>query len=53
MEENKQGQDKIFTKIWFEEAEDNDPFTAAECYVCGYNLYEDLVGKLSLNICFF
>lgn len=49
MEENNKDQDRIHTKIWFEEAEDTNPFAAAECYVCGYNLYEDLVGKLSLT----
>ncbi len=35
------------TKIWFEEPEDNNPFSAKNSYVHGYNLYEDVLPNSS------
>lgn len=37
----------IYSRIWEEEAEKNNPFIAAACYCHGYNVYGDLLGKVS------
>lgn len=37
----------INTKIWNEEAEKDNPFAAAKCYCSGYDVYGDLLGKVS------
>lgn len=33
----------IYTKIWDEEPEPNNPFAASSCYCHGYNVYEDIL----------
>ncbi len=40
--------EQITTKIWREEAEPDNPFAAAACYCSGYDVYSDLLGKISL-----
>ncbi|PCI22399.1 MAG: citryl-CoA lyase [Piscirickettsiaceae bacterium] len=40
-------QEKISTKIWYEEEEPNNPFAANACYCSGYDVYGDLLGKVS------
>ena len=40
-------QEKINTKIWFEEEEPDNPFAAKTSYCSGYNVYGDLLGKIS------
>jgi citrate synthase len=35
----------IRTRIWREEAEPDNPFSAAACYCHGYNVYGEVVGK--------
>ncbi|MBV1898050.1 MAG: citryl-CoA lyase [Cycloclasticus sp.] len=40
-------QEKINTKIWFEEEEPDNPFAAKASYCSGYNVYGDLLGKIS------
>ena len=37
----------IPTNIWKEEAEPDNPFSAATCYCFGYDVYGDLLGKAS------
>jgi len=37
----------IHTKIWREEAEDDNPFAAKRCFCSGYDVYGDLLGKIS------
>lgn len=39
--------DVIHTRIWEEEAEPDDPFSAAACYCAGYDVFGDLLGKAS------
>ena len=39
--------EKITTKIWFEEEEPNNPFAAKRSYCSGYDVYGDLLGKIS------
>lgn len=39
--------EKFFSKIWGEEAEADDPFTAARCVCAGYDVYGDLLGKIT------
>ena len=40
--------EQITTKIWREEAEADNPFAASACYCAGYDVYGDLLGKVSL-----
>jgi citrate synthase len=40
-------QEQITTKIWSEVAEDDNPFAAAACYCSGFDVYGDLLGKVS------
>jgi citrate synthase len=40
-------QEKINTKIWFEEEEPDNPFAAKKSYCSGYDVYGDLLGKIS------
>jgi len=37
----------IHTHIWHEESEDDNPFAAKRCYCSGYDVYGDLLGKIS------
>lgn len=37
----------IYSRIWEEEAEKNNPFAASTCYCHGYDVYGDLLGKIS------
>ena len=37
----------ITTKIWFEEEEPDNPFAAKTSYCSGYDVYGDLLGKIS------
>lgn len=39
--------DFISTRIWQEEPEADNPFAAARCYCSGYDVYGELLGKLS------
>mgnify|MGYP002700428253 CR=1 FL=1 len=39
--------EKITTKIWFEEPEADNPFAAKTSYCSGYDVYGDLLGKVS------
>ena len=39
--------EKITTKIWFEEEEPDNPFAAKTSYCSGYDVYGDLLGKVS------
>lgn len=39
--------DVIHTSLWQEEAEADDPFSAAVCRLSGYDVYGDLLGKAS------
>ncbi len=40
--------EQITTKIWREEAESDNPFAAAKSYCAGFDVYGDLLGKISL-----
>lgn len=40
--------EQITTKIWREEAEPDNPFAAAKSYCAGFDVYGDLLGKISL-----
>lgn len=40
-------QETIKTAIWHEEPEADNPFAAAACYCSGYDVYGDLLGKIS------
>lgn len=40
-------QEKIYSKIWEEIPEDNDPFAASACYCSGYDVYGDILKKAS------
>ena len=46
--QDKAPQEQITTKIWREEAEPDNPFAAKACYCSGYDVYGDLLGKISL-----
>ena len=37
----------ITTKIWFEEEEPDNPFAAKTSYCSGYDVYGELLGKIS------
>lgn len=39
--------DVIHTRIWEEEADPANPFSAARCYCRGYDVYQELLGKAS------
>ena len=39
--------EQITTKIWREEAEPDNPFAAAKSYCAGFDIYADLLGKIS------
>lgn len=39
--------DVLHTKIWHEEAQTDDPFSASKCRCHGYDVYGDLLGKAS------
>lgn len=39
--------ENITTKIWCEESEADNPFTAKSSYCSGYDVYGDLLGKIS------
>ncbi|MBS1143756.1 MAG: hypothetical protein H6R14_1162 [Proteobacteria bacterium] len=39
--------DVIHSRIWEEEATENDPFTAHACFCNGYNVYSDVLEKAS------
>ena len=39
--------EKITTKIWRETPEPDNPFAAANCYCCGYDVYDDLLKNAS------
>ena len=38
--------EKIYSKVWREDAEKDDPFTAQKCFLAGYDVYGDLLGKI-------
>ncbi|MFK7815409.1 MAG: citryl-CoA lyase [Gammaproteobacteria bacterium] len=40
-------QEVIHTKIWREEPEPDNPFAAQKCFCAGYDVYGDLLGKVS------
>ena len=40
-------QEKITTKIWYEEPEEDNPFASKTSYCSGYDVYGDLLGKVS------
>ena len=40
--------EQITTKIWREEPEPDNPFAASACYCAGFDVYGDLLGKISL-----
>ena len=40
-------EDVIYSKIWEEEPEPDNPFAARTCYCAGYDVYGDLLGKAS------
>ncbi|BAW80310.1 citrate synthase [Candidatus Nitrosoglobus terrae] len=40
-------QEVIHSQIWEEIPEKNNPFAAAGCYCCGYDVYGDLLDKVS------
>lgn len=37
----------IKTKIWMEEPEEDNPFAASACFCSGYDVFGDLLGKIS------
>jgi citrate synthase len=40
-------EDVIHSRVWEEEAEQDNPFAARTCYCAGYDVYGDLLGKIS------
>ena len=40
-------QEILNTSIWFEKAEEDNPFSAAECFCAGYDVYGDLLANAS------
>lgn len=42
------GQDVIHSRLWEEEAEDDDPFSAQACYCSGYDVYGEVLAQASL-----
>ena len=47
MNDNDKPLEQITTKIWREEAEPDNPFAASASYCAGYDVYGDLLGKIS------
>ena len=47
MADSNKKQEVIHTKIWREEPESDNPFVAKKCYCAGYDVYGDLLGKVS------
>ncbi len=45
--DNPNSRELIYTKIWEEEAEPDNPFAASNCFCAGYDVYEDLLGNAS------
>jgi citrate synthase len=45
--EEDQAQENINTRIWHEEAEQDDPFITRACYCAGYDVYGELLYKAS------
>jgi len=45
--QDKKDREQITTKIWREEAEPDNPFAATASYCAGYDVYGDLLGKVS------
>lgn len=45
---NEKKNETITTKIWRETPEHDNPFAASACYCAGYDVYGDLLGKISL-----
>ncbi|MEJ2442992.1 MAG: citrate/2-methylcitrate synthase [Exilibacterium sp.] len=37
----------IYSTFWDEQGEASDPFSAAHCYCCGYDVYGELITKVS------
>ena len=37
--------DVIHSRIWYEEAEPDNPFAAARCFAAGYDVYGDVLHK--------
>lgn len=44
---SKEENEVIHTKIWKEIPEEDNPFAAKKCYCAGYDVYGDLLGKVS------
>ena len=47
MSEDQKKLETITTRIWEEVAEENNPFAAKACYCSGYDVYGDLLGKVT------
>ncbi len=47
MSSEEKKQEVIHTKIWREEPEPDNPFAAQKCFCAGYDVYGDLLGKVS------
>ncbi|PCJ84640.1 MAG: citryl-CoA lyase, partial [Thiotrichaceae bacterium] len=47
-DKNEKTREQITTNIWREEAEPDNPFAAAKSYCAGFDVYGDLLGKISL-----
>lgn len=47
MSDPEKKQETITTKIWDEVPEQDNPFAAKICYCSGYDVYGDLLGKIS------
>ena len=45
---NEKPREQITSKIWREEAEPDNPFAAAKSHCAGFDVYGDLLGKISL-----
>lgn len=43
----KDNKETLKTSIWFEEPEADNPYAASACYCSGYDVYGDLLGKVS------
>ena len=48
-ERDNAGKDIIFSKLWDEEAESDDPFTAQSCFCSGYDVFGELLEKASFS----
>lgn len=47
MSANTKDQEVIYSKIWNEEPESDNPFAAKKCFCAGYDVFGDLLGKAS------